>query len=247
MKTPYKFMKQTSRFALLLAASMVVQLLPSDPLPLSLQTLQQTSVYASSAPSPAALQPTVKAPTVQERFKKLLTKNNHLIGWVTLPNTKIDYPVFKTRNNDYYMTRDLNRKKSKAGSVFMDYRNTGNMTDRHTIIYGHNMKNGTMFGTLKAYKSEEFYKKNKVFTYSTLYETGQYEVFSVYVATASLSINEPNFADDAAFDKFLKERISKAMYGTTATVTAHDKVLTLVTCSYEVKNGRLIVHAKKIN
>lgn len=243
MKNKERNIIMSHRVAGILSLALLLQAFPFSASPPPL--VSPLSFYTSAYAAPAVTQTPAKV--VQERFKALLAKNNHLVGWINVPNTKIDYPVVKTRNNDYYLHRDINRKKSTAAAIFMDYRNTGTMTDRHSVIYGHNMKNGSMFGTLKSYKSEDFYKANPVFTYSTLYESSQWEVFSVYVATATLDINETNFPDDAAFQKFLNARISKAMYGTNTTVSVNDKILTLVTCSYEVKNGRLIVHAKKIS
>ena len=242
MTMPMKRIKWVARTTMATALTAALLMSPGS-FPASMVFSTPSTVYAATKVAPVAAP---KGPAVLEKFKPLLAKNKDVVGWVTVPNTKIDYPVFKTRNNDYYLHRDINRKKSTPGVVFMDYRDSGNMTDRHTIIYGHHMKDGSMFATLKSYKDEAFYKANPIFSYSTLYGTSQYEIFSVYVAPSKLEIIETNFADDAAFLKFLNTRISKSMYGTTAKVSASDNVLTLITCSYEFTNARLVVHAKKI-
>lgn len=183
---------------------------------------------------------------IQERFKGLVALNPDVIGWIHIANTKIDYPVAKSQDNDYYLHRNLNKKKYYPGTIFMDFRDIGDAEDRHTIIYGHNMKDGSMFGTLKKFKKKDFYEANRIIAYSTLYEDIQWEIFSAYVSPATLDLIPTEFADDADFMKFINERQRKSMYPADIEMNASDKILTLITCSYEIEDARFVIHARKI-
>lgn len=98
-------------------------------------------------------------------FKALKKTNPDIFGWLHLPYGSISYPLLQGENNDTYLRQAYDKTPNNFGSIFIDYRNTNNLTDKHTIIYGHNMKNGSMFGTLKKFCDENFYKKNKYFLY----------------------------------------------------------------------------------
>ncbi len=224
---------------------------------LALQPAAPQQTVPIPAPPPAVPAPAPKAPepapaeapaplVIQERFTDLLAQNKDVVGWLNLPHTKVDYPVAKSLNNDYYLHRDLNRKPYDPGTLFMDYRNAGDATNRHTIIYGHNMKNGTMFGTLKLYKKKDFYEANRIFTYSTLYEDTQWEIFSAYISPATLDLIPTDFTDDDDFMKFITTRQHKSMYPSDIVLKPTDKVLTLITCTYEIDDGRFVIHARKV-
>ncbi len=206
-----------------------------------------TAPAETTAPSTAPATTTVPAPPVMlERFKALTAQNSDVIGWITIPNTKVDYPVVKSRNNDYYLHRDLNRKEYYPGTLFMDYRNTGDAKDRYGIIYGHNMKDGSMFGTLKKYKKKAFYEANRTFSYSTLYEETKWEIIAAYIAPATLELIKTDFKDDADFMAYMQTRLSKSMYPSDMELKPTDTFLTLITCTYEIKDARFVVHAKRV-
>lgn len=243
---------------LILAAALSVFLLRPQP-----ETAPPAPVAATPAPAapvaatpsavaastPSAVEPpadsTVKS-EAQARIADLLMINKDVIGWIVIPNTKINYPVVKSRNNDYYLHRDLNRKNSEPGTLFMDYRNTGDTNDRYAVIYGHNMKNGSMFGTLKKYKKQDFYEANRTFTYSTPSGDTKWEIFAAYIAPATLELIQTDFADDAAFMDYVNTRQSKSMYAKDVELKPTDKILTLITCTYEMNNARFVVHARKV-
>jgi len=223
---------------------------PSPSLAIPSQVQEQGIPESTPSTVPeSALSPVVNAPavpTVQPRFTDLLEQNDDVIGWILIPNTKVDYPVAQSKNNDYYLHRDLNRKKSEPGTLFMDYRNSGDATDRHAVIYGHNMKNGTMFGSLRLFKKKEFYADNRRFTYSTLYEDTQWEIFSAYISPPTLDLIQTDFEDDTDFMAFITGRQKKSMYPTDLTLKPTDKILTLITCTYEIPDGRFVIHARKV-
>ncbi len=93
-------------------------------------------------------------------FDALLAENPDIVGWIYSEGTVINYPIVQADDNDYYLRRMLDGNHNTAGSIFMDFRNSPDFSDLNTIIYGHNMKNQTMFGTLKEYRDQDYYEKH---------------------------------------------------------------------------------------
>ena len=174
-------------------------------------------------------------------FKSLLEDNNETVGWLIVRDTSINYPVVKHDNNDYYLTHSFDKSYNKAGWIFMDYRNSIDMSDRNTIIYGHNRKDGSMFGSLNKVLSKDWIdnKENLIIEYITNKEDYKYQVFSVYKIfenTDYMNI-DPN--------QDLLDLIRKrSIYDFDIEVNKDDKILTLQTCYDNSK--KIILHAKKI-
>ena len=123
-----------------------------------------------------------------ERDYESYAKNNKdVIGWISVPNTLIEYPVVVTSDNEYYLHYNYKKEKSKSGAVFMDYRNADFENARHVIIYGHNMRNGTMFHDLNSYKYKDFFNQNPVITFYYKGEKYEYEVFAADVVLADIN------------------------------------------------------------
>lgn len=218
-----------------------------------IETAQQTEDIqpVTTTQAPTTEQPTVAVTTVMpqplhDALEKAIALNADVIGWVELPNTKINYPVAQSDDNDFYLHRDLNKKDSEPGTIFMDFRNDGLFNNPHTILYGHNMKNGTMFATLKLYKKESFYRENRFFTYQTPYGATKWEIFAAYVSPPTLDLIPTDFKDDADFLNFVDERQKESKYPKDIDIKATDKVLTLITCSYEFHDARFVVHARQV-
>lgn len=174
--------------------------------------------------------------------------NSDYMGWISIENTLIDYPIVKGYNNEFYLTRDFNKQYLKTGSIFMDYRNEG-FKDRNIVIYGHNMKDKSMFGSLNKFKDLDYLSKNKYISITTKNDKKlMYEIFGLYVTsvddTESISVN---FNKEEDFNKYIEGIFNKSIYNSNIDITSTDKILTLSTCSYEFYNARLIIHAKLIN
>ncbi|MGY3724212.1 sortase B [Granulicatella balaenopterae] len=174
--------------------------------------------------------------------------NSEYMGWITIKDTPIDYPIVKGSNNDYYLTRDFNKQYLSSGSIFMDYRNEG-FQDKNTVIYGHHMKNGTMFGSLKKYKDKDYLEKNKIIhIMSKNHEKLTYEIFSVYTTTSddaeSIVIT---FNNEEEFSAFINNICNKSIYDSDVEVKVSDRILTLSTCSYDFEDARLVIHARLID
>lgn len=177
--------------------------------------------------------------TIEEnKEKEFIDKIENYVGWITIDNTKIDYPIVKGEDNEFYLNHNYDLSENVAGSIFMDRRNLGNQFDEHTIIYGHHMKNGTMFTGLNLYLEEEFYEDNQLIYYRDLFNNYTYEVISAYYVSAndytlSFELNE------TVIDDFLERSFHNSDYVYSKT----DRFLTLSTCNYTLDNGRMIVHA----
>ena len=184
-------------------------------------------------------------------FFQLYGLNHDLVGWITVPGTKIDYPVLqKPEGEDYYLRRDYYGKKASAGSIYAAEACDVFTPSDNVTIYGHMMRNGTMFADLKLYKEKDFWQENKTILFSNLREHHEYEIFAAFLTTASVgkgfAYHEFVFAEnEAAFDAFVSECRALALYDTGIVPQYGDKLITLSTCDYGMTNGRLVVVARR--
>lgn len=183
---------------------------------------------------------------VQKRFLPLLKENKEVVGWIKIAGTPIDYPVAQTSNNDFYLTHDIKKNKNVNGSIFLDYRNHIKQSDRHMIVYGHEMLNKTMFYSLLLYASRDFFQNHSVIEFDTLYGNYKYKVFSAYYTTAKDDYIRTQFNNDEDFKRFVDTLQKKSLHQTNVKLSASDRILTLSTCAYNAKEGRFAVHAKLI-
>lgn len=181
-----------------------------------------------------------------DKTNKLSDINSDYRFWLKVDNTNINYPVVQSYDNDYYLTRDFNKKYLASGSIFMDYRNNFE-EDKSTILYGHHMRNKTMFGELANFKNEDFFKENNLIRVEYKGKTYTYEVFSVYVADLDKDYLKVDFENEADYQKYLNYIQERSIYKTDLQLITNDKIITLYTCSYEFKDARTIVHAKLIS
>lgn len=183
----------------------------------------------------------------EQVFEKLLTINPDTVGWLTVNNTKINYPVVKGKDNDYYLKRDFNQQKNTMGWIYMDYRNSVNVMSQNTIIYGHNINGGLMFGSLRYTLNESWYKKttNQIITFNTLNQNMKWQIFSIYKIGVTNDYLYANFNTDEEYMNFVNLIKGRSIYDFNVTVNADDYIITLSTC-YGTGKQRLVVHAKLI-
>ena len=219
--------------------------------------LSQLQKIKQEAFSDAEEETEVKSETgrsIQKGYRKLYKKNSDLIGWVTVKNTKIDYPVMQTpEEEEYYIHRDFYGEYSSAGTLFVDLESNVQKPSDNILIYGHNMKTGKMFHDLLKYENESFYKNHKYIQFDTIYGNGTYEVIAAF-RTHILTEKEDGFRyyqffnaeDESAFNQYVSG--CKALTGYTIDTDASygDSLLTLSTCAYHTDNGRFVVVAKKL-
>lgn len=181
--------------------------------------------------------------TTENPQKKWLNKNEDYEGWLVVEGTKINYPVVKSTDNNFYLDRDFEKEKNELGSIFMDYKNIGSFNDKHTTIYGHYTKTGVMLGDLHKYKDEEFSKLNNSISFDSLYSKKEFEIFSVYIDSADNYELKFNFENEKEYYDYLTMISEKSMHNLEGKIDKDKLLLTLATCSYELGNGRLIIHA----
>jgi len=179
-------------------------------------------------------------------FEFLKKNNKDTIGYLKVNNTNINYIVVKASNNDYYINHNYNREYNISGWIFADYRNKLDGSDKNIIIYGHNIKDGSMFGSLKNVLEKDWYEseENLDITFITEDEESTYRIFSIYVIKKEDYYTETYF-NDASFEEFIKVIKSRSINNFNVDVTKEDSILTLSTCS-NGETKRLVVHAKKI-
>lgn len=183
-----------------------------------------------------------------ESLAALLTVNEDVIGELKVNNTKIDYPVVQSKDNEYYLNHNINKETNANGWIFIDYRNDSMNLDKNNIIYGHNMYySGVMFGTLYKTATKNWYTNpdNQIITFNTLYENMQFQIFSIYRIPKTNDYLKVYFKDDTDFLNFTDMLTQRSIYNFNVPINASDKILTLSTCS---DNGtkRLVIHAKLI-
>lgn len=180
-----------------------------------------------------------------------------VIGWLTLPNTSIDYPVcLNDTDETYYMDHNSEGKLSKYGAIFMDTRNADLAQQQHILIYGHDMRNGTMFHDLANYKQKTFFDQNR---YITLLWNDTETVWQIFLATVigdyDVEFASTRFESGNAFASFMEslrayaEMVSHSIIDDRITIGPNDQVLTLSTCTYrppDSKEQRFIVQARRI-
>lgn len=186
----------------------------------------------------------------------LKKRNSDFRGWISLPGAGVDNPVYQTNNNSYYLDHNQNKEKSVYGALFFDYSNnvTEEQIDRNLIIYGHEMKNGSMFGSLKKLRNLSFYKENSTIELTLYGKKSVYRIYSLFVLNASkkddegyiYNIYRQNFLNDEDFFSWVSEAKERSIINTNVEVLPEDDILTLITCAGDFDNARLVVMAKKL-
>lgn len=181
-----------------------------------------------------------------ENEEELRSINSDYKMWIQIENTNINYPVVQGSDNDYYLDHNFKRESNISGTVFVESTNDID-NDKNIILYGHNMRNSTMFNNITNYKEESFFNEDNkinIIINNTLYE---YEVFSVYVKNVSDVSLAMGFASTDEFINYANGEAEKSIYKKEVNFSEDDNLITLVTCSYEFTDARTIVVARRCN
>ncbi len=187
-----------------------------------------------------------------EMLRTLEAKNPDFAFWLYIPGPEINYNVMHAEDNDKYLHRNIDNEYSYSGALFLDFRNDPDTLDGHTIVYGHNMNDGSMFGNLLKYYTggdDSYLKKYPyMYTYSDSEAgVGIWQIFSVYETTTDEYYIETYFDSTDAYYNFIKDFQNKAVYKTDILLKAEDDVMTLSTCyKFNHENGRLVVNAVRV-
>ena len=178
-------------------------------------------------------------------FTSLKEINEEAVGWIEIPGTEISYPVVHTTDNVYYLTHTFRRQENKSGAIFMEASNAGDFSDLHTIVYGHNMKNGSMFAGLKNYGKKNYYEAHPYIYRDQEDGTHCYQIFSCHEADVTDITYTIGYHSDDTYAAFLDELTASSLYNTGVSVGTNDSVLTLSTCTNKGAK-RFVLHAKKL-
>lgn len=181
-------------------------------------------------------------------FAGLWKVNQDVYAWITIPGTVIDYPILQhTTDNTYYLNYNIDGSYGYPGCIYTENLNAKDFTDNNTVIYGHNMKNGTMFAGLHKFEDASFFEKHKEIIIYTPEKKLNYTIFAAYVYDDRHLLYSFNFADKAVYTNYLNEiqnmRSMNANIRKDVTVTNQNKIITLVTCIGKRPNNRLLVQA----
>ena len=189
-----------------------------------------------------------KEETFSVDFEKLLEMNSDVVGWIRFDEpSEINYPVVQGRDNEEYLKRTFEANTNKLGTLFVDVNNPGDFSGRNTFIYGHNMKNGSMFAQLLKYKDDSFYKEHPYFyIYTPDGKVRTYEIFSAGVVKDTSDSYIMDYADDAAFQTYIDYIKQQSTYPTSTEVTTASKIVSLSTCTNVRDDERFLVHGVMI-
>jgi len=184
-------------------------------------------------------------------FDALKAINADVIGWIRFDDTEavpVDYPILYGETNDVYLHTNLYGESYTAGSIFLESANAPDFSDYYNIIYGHNMRNGSMFGTLKKYRREEnFYESNPCFTIYTETAAYRYQIFSYEEVKDDSEIYTVGYEPDEVYQSLIDTMVAGSLKNTGITPDCNDRIVTLSTCTSTGDNYRFVLHAVLID
>ena len=193
---------------------------------------------------------------IQLKYAKLYGENQDFVGYISADGINPNLPVVQTNNNDTYLKKNFYGSTTKYGCPFVDYLNnmSYNHLDMNTVIYGHHMNNGTIFGALDKYKTITGYKKAPVISFNTLYKDYQWKIIAVFITNGHSKDDNnylfpytfTNLSSASKMSAYLSEIAQRSLYDTGVDVLPSDKLLTLSTCSHEFEDARLVVVARLV-
>lgn len=177
-------------------------------------------------------------------FSILEKINPDVVAWITAEDTEIDYPVVLGTDNDYYLRHLFTGERNKLGAIFMDYRNHGDFSDKNTILYGHNMKDGSMFSSLTKYKDQSYYDSFPTMVLYTPIGDFKIELFAGIIVNGDYESIQIDIKDDQDFQNYIDLLKKASSFKSDTVLNADDRIITLCTCSHEFNNARYALFGK---
>lgn len=188
-------------------------------------------------------------PTMLARYEALYRENDDLVGWIKIDGTNINYPVVQSKDApNFYLKHDFEKNYTDYGCPYAQQNCDVQAPSDNVVLYGHNMKDGTMFCDLTNYKSESFWAQHRTIQFDTLTEQHEYTVIAAFKGEASELFAYNAFVDAETpeeFDAYVAAVKELALYDTGISAAYGDKLITLSTCEYSFENGRMVVVAKR--
>ena len=182
-------------------------------------------------------------------FDKLMEMNDDTIGWIRFyPEPSIiNYPVVQGNDNDIYLHKTFTANENTLGTIFLDVNNADDFSDKNSIIYGHRMKDGSMFRKLEEYQEKSFWEENPYFyIYTPDGKETTYHIYSVGIVDDNAKTYTLSFGSDSEYQSYIDYTMSTADYDTGVEVTTDDQIVTLSTCTSAGDDYRFVVHGVKI-
>lgn len=208
-------------------------------------TLPTVPTFRPAPTVPSDTVPPTEPPDVsrwpQVDFAELSNINPDVVGWIYFEGTKISYPIVQGEDNDYYLDHLFDGTANRAGCVFLDYRCAADFSDRHSIVYGHHLRDRTMFTNLMRYKSQDHYDQHPTALLVTPEAYYEIQLFSGYVTNVKSDAWALNL-DEITHAGWLQEILDRSCFKPNATPTEDDYIITFSTCTYEFDNAKFVLH-----
>lgn len=220
----------------------------------SLAEVVDQAQKSDEANEPAEEIPYNEEKTILPEYAELFLQNMDMVGWIKVEDTNINYPVMHTPDNpDFYLKHGFDKGYTDYGCPYVQENCDVQLPSDNVIIYGHHMKNGSMFADLEKFKSEDFYKEHKTISFNTLTDKCEYEIVAVFKTFVYSDSPESfkyyrfvNSETSEQFDEYIAKCKELSLYDTGVSAQYGDKLITLSTCEYSHTNGRLVVVAKRV-
>lgn len=211
----------------------------------------EPSPVPSPAPEPETEEPAALASAVDPYadalsamdFAALREVNPDVLGWILIPGTVISYPLVQGDDNDYYLTHTWKKGSNVVGSIFLEYRNSADLSDFNTVIYGHRMNNGSMFASLKDYRQQDYQAQHPAVYITDDNGVHSYEIFAAYEISTAGDTYRLRFSTDQDKQDYIDYCLEQSVIDTGLTPTVYDRILTLSTCTGNGHATRWVVQA----
>lgn len=188
-----------------------------------------------------------------KQVKTLKSENSDIIGWIEIENTKINYPVLQSTDDEYYLTHNYKKEKTEKGSIFLSKDYNWDRPSDNLQVYGHNLGNGEMFQELLKYTDEKFYKEHPNIRFTTANEDSIFEIIAVFKSKVYYKSDKDvfryyyfiNAETEKEYNEFVENAKKASLYKINATAKYKEQLMTLSTCSYHTEDGRFVVVARK--
>ena len=263
MAKPKKSWKERLRIFLLVlcsvvfvvSAGMLVYYLLWEPYQHNQKSVEIQQIYPTRGVEDTTSSEEVNSEGTLSKFDELRALNPDIKGWITVPNTPIDYPVLQSAEGEdpeFYLYRDYLKNDDRYGSIFLDASCVNGVNSKNVILHGHNMNDGSQFAAILKYGDLEFYRQNPVIIFDDIYRSGAWKVFAVIKVNTLASQGTPfpylqgEFASEESFLEYVEQVRSRSLMDCPVEVEGSDQILTLSTCSYEQENYRTVVYARRV-
>lgn len=195
-----------------------------------------------ATPAPEEETPQSEVP-ISVDWDYLHSINTDIVGWLYCPNTIINYPIMQTTDNDYYLHRSYDRQPNTAGALFADYNAAIGITYSNFIVYGHNMKDGSMFATIYDYVDQEFYNQHPVMYLLTPTQNYRVDLIAAHIVESTLN-NYPGYFQEGEYQDYLNMITASSFFRTSASVSTQYQLITMSTCDYSsnYNDPRFLLH-----